>query len=55
MISFYSFQDNDAFHITPGIVVAVLRCDDASCRAAHGLAVEFRWFWWCVAVVFSSQ
>lgn len=55
MISFYSFEDTDAFHITPGLVFAVAKCEDESCRASHGYAIEFRWFFWCVAVVFTPK
>jgi hypothetical protein len=55
MISFHSFEDYDALHLLPCLVVALAKCEDETCRAVHGYAIEFRWLFWCVAVVFSPK
>lgn len=53
--SFHAFEDDDAFHLLPGVAVRVGRCEDPCCGRVHAYALELTWLMWGVAVALNFQ
>ena len=41
-------------HITPSLIVMLIRCEDyPECAALHGIVVDVCWFWWRLSFTWS--
>jgi hypothetical protein len=50
-ISAQSIQDFNVCHLTPGLTVYAVRCDDPKCDALHGFVVDVHFLFWIFGVV----